>query len=88
MATTNRPGRANLVNLERVSKAYGVRPILSGVSLGVGESQRIGVVGRNGDGKTTLLRILAGREQPDEGRVSRSRATRIGFLTQGDDLAA
>ncbi len=86
MAGPQRPAGANLVNLERVSQAYGVRPILSGVSLGVGESQRIGVVGRNGDGKTTLLRILAGREQPDEGRVSRSRATRIGFLTQGDDL--
>ncbi|QIK65361.1 ABC-F family ATP-binding cassette domain-containing protein [Nocardioides sp. HDW12B] len=86
MAAPQRPAGANLVNLERVSQAYGVRPILSGVSLGVGESQRIGVVGRNGDGKTTLLRILAGREQPDEGRVSRSRATRIGFLTQGDDL--
>ncbi len=86
MAAPQRSAGANLVNLERVSQAYGVRPILAGVSLGVGESQRIGVVGRNGDGKTTLLRILAGLEQPDEGRVSRSRATRIGFLTQGDDL--
>ena len=86
MATTSRPGRANLVNLERVSLAYGVRPILSAVSLGVGESQRIGVVGRNGDGKTTLLRILAGREQPDAGRVSTASSTRIGFLSQGDDL--
>ena len=86
MANTNRPGRANLVNLERVSKAYGVRPILSAVSLGVSASQRIGVVGRNGDGKTTLLRILAGREQPDAGRVSTASSTRIGFLSQGDDL--
>jgi ABC transport system ATP-binding/permease protein len=76
----------NLVSLERVSKAYGVRPLLSQVSLGVGAGQRIGVVGRNGDGKTTLLRIIAGLEPPDEGRVSRNRGLQLGYLTQGDDL--
>jgi ATP-binding cassette subfamily F protein uup len=76
----------NLVNLERVSKSYGVRPLLSQVSLGVGSGQRVGVVGRNGDGKTTLLRILAGLEEPDDGRVSQSRSLRLGYLTQGDDL--
>ncbi|MDX6325070.1 MAG: transport system ATP-binding/permease protein, partial [Nocardioidaceae bacterium] len=79
-------GPANLVNLERVSKAYGVRPLLSEVSLGVGATQRIGVVGRNGDGKTTLLRLLAGLETADGGRISRSRSLRLGYLTQGDDL--
>ncbi len=76
----------NLVNLEKVSKAYGVRPLLSAVSLGVAAGDRIGVVGRNGDGKTTLLRLLGGREEPDEGRVSRNRGLHLGFLTQGDDL--
>ncbi|HEU5042528.1 MAG TPA: ABC-F family ATP-binding cassette domain-containing protein [Nocardioidaceae bacterium] len=76
----------NLVNLERVDKAYGVRPLLSSVSLGVGEGERIGVVGRNGGGKTTLLRVIAGLEEPDAGRVSRGRGLRLGFLTQGDDL--
>ena len=76
----------NLVNLERVDKSYGVRPLLDGVSLGVGSGERIGVVGRNGDGKTTLLKILAGLEQPDDGRVSRSRGLHVGYLTQGDDL--
>jgi ATP-binding cassette subfamily F protein uup len=79
---------ANLVNLERVSKSYGVRPLLHEVSLGVGAGQRIGVVGRNGDGKTTLLRVLAGLEPPDAGRVSATRGLRLGFLTQGDDLEA
>ena len=78
----------NLVNLERVSKAYGVRPLLAEVSLGIGADQRIGVVGRNGDGKTTLLRVLAGLEEPDAGRVSQSRALRLGNLTQGDELDA
>ena len=77
---------ANLVSLERVHKAYGVRPLLSDVSLGVGAGERVGVVGRNGDGKTTLLRIIGGLEQPDEGRVSRNRGLHLGFLTQGDDL--
>jgi ABC transport system ATP-binding/permease protein len=77
---------ANLVSLERVHKAYGVRPLLADVSLGVGAGDRIGVVGRNGDGKTTLLRIVGGREEPDEGRVSRNRGLHLGFLTQGDEL--
>ncbi|QNN51589.1 ABC-F family ATP-binding cassette domain-containing protein [Nocardioides mesophilus] len=76
----------NLVSLERVHKSYGIRPLLDGVSIGVGAGERIGVVGRNGDGKTTLLRVLAGLEEPDQGRVSRNRGLRLGFLTQGDDL--
>jgi ATP-binding cassette subfamily F protein uup len=76
----------NLVSLERVHKAYGVRPLLDGVSLGVGTGERIGVVGRNGDGKTTLLKLIGGLEQPDDGRVSRNRGLHLGFLTQGDDL--
>src|SRR5680860_1431029 len=78
----------NLVNLERVHKSYGVRPLLDGVSLGIGAGERVGVVGRNGDGKTTLLRILAGFEGTDQGRVSRSRGLHLGYLTQGDELAA
>jgi ATP-binding cassette subfamily F protein uup len=79
---------ANLVSLERVHKAFGVRPLLADVSLGVGAGERIGVVGRNGDGKTTLLRIVGGLEEPDQGRVSRNRGLHLGFLTQGDELDA
>ncbi len=77
---------ANLVNLERVSKAYGVRPLLSDVSLGIAAGERIGIVGRNGDGKTTLLEILSGLEPPDAGRVSKARGLLIGYLHQGDAL--
>ncbi len=77
---------ANLVSLERVHKAYGVRPLLDGVSLGVGTGERIGVVGRNGDGKTTLLKLIGDLEHPDQGRVSRNRGLHLGYLTQGDDL--
>ncbi|HET7386333.1 MAG TPA: ABC-F family ATP-binding cassette domain-containing protein [Nocardioidaceae bacterium] len=77
---------SNLVSLERVSKAYGVRPLLSQVSLGVLAGDRIGVVGRNGDGKTTLLRLLAGLESPDDGRVAANRGLRAGYLPQVDRL--
>ncbi len=77
---------SNLVNLERVSKAYGVRPLLSDVSLGVSVGERVGVVGRNGDGKTTLLQVLTGQEPPDSGRATMSRGLAIGYLHQGDTL--
>ena len=81
------PGQGrSLLNLERVSKAYGIRPLLADVSLGVAAGERIGIVGRNGDGKTTLLRIMTGAEEPDEGRVSRQRGLLVGVLAQHDDF--
>lgn len=73
---------ANLVNLESVSHAFGTRVLLDGVSLGVGAGEVIGVVGRNGDGKTTLLRVLTGDLVPDSGRVTISNSASIGVLTQ------
>ncbi len=77
---------ANLLNLEKVSKSYGVRPLLTDVSLGIAAGERIGIVGRNGDGKTTLLEVMSGLEEPDAGRVSRQRGLLIGYLHQGDEL--
>ncbi|WP_372454202.1 ABC-F family ATP-binding cassette domain-containing protein [Nocardioides mangrovi] len=77
---------ANLLNLERVSKSYGIRPLLSDVSLGISAGERVGIVGRNGDGKTTLLEVMTGIEEPDTGRVSRQRGLLIGYLHQGDEL--
>ncbi|GAA4787502.1 ABC-F family ATP-binding cassette domain-containing protein [Streptomyces sanyensis] len=76
----------NLVNVEAVSKVYGTRALLDSVSLGVSEGDRIGVVGRNGDGKTTLIRMLAKLEEPDSGRVTQSGGLRLGVLTQHDSL--
>ncbi len=76
----------NLVNLESVSKSYGVKPLLSNVSLGVQAGDRIGVVGLNGGGKTTLLEVLAGVEPADQGRVSRTGDLRQAVVTQRDDL--
>ncbi|MFD5071778.1 ABC-F family ATP-binding cassette domain-containing protein [Streptomyces sp. NPDC058369] len=76
----------NLVNVEQVSKVYGTRALLDGVSLGVSEGDRIGVVGRNGDGKTTLIRMLARLEEADTGRVTHNGGLRLGVLTQHDSL--
>ncbi len=73
---------ANLVNLEQVSKTFGVRPLLDKVSLGVESGERIGVVGLNGGGKTTLLEVLTGLEPPDSGRVSRTGGLRLAVVTQ------
>ena len=72
----------NLVNMEQVSKTYGVKPLLDRVSLGVAAGERIGVVGLNGGGKTTLLEVLSGLEQPDSGRVSRTGGLRLAVVTQ------
>ena len=77
---------ANLINLDGVSKAYGVRPLLSGVSLGLQRGDRVGIVGRNGVGKTTLLRIMGGLEPVDEGRMTQNRGLHVGLLSQRDDL--
>ena len=76
----------NLISLEKVVKAYAHRRLLDGVSLGVSAGDRIGVVGRNGTGKSTLLALLAGTAVPDEGRVARTAGLRVGYLAQQDRL--
>ncbi|HET6816535.1 MAG TPA: ABC-F family ATP-binding cassette domain-containing protein [Mycobacteriales bacterium] len=76
----------NLVNLENVRKAHGTTVVLDDVSLGVGDGERIGVVGRNGSGKSTLLRVLAGVERVDAGRVTQTGGLGVGRLAQRDDL--
>ncbi|KAA1422801.1 ABC-F family ATP-binding cassette domain-containing protein [Mumia zhuanghuii] len=76
----------NLVNLDGVDKSHGTRTLLDSVSLGVAATDRIGVVGRNGGGKTTLLRVLARIEPTDAGRVTHTRGLEVGFLTQTDEL--
>ncbi|MCP2336881.1 ABC-F family ATP-binding cassette domain-containing protein [Actinomadura rupiterrae] len=76
----------NLINVENISKSYGPSPLLDGVSLGLDEGDRIGVVGRNGDGKSTLVSILARELEPDDGRVTHARGLRMGYLTQRDEF--
>jgi ATPase subunit of ABC transporter with duplicated ATPase domains len=77
---------ANLVSVERASVALGTTPVLDAVSLGIGGGDRVGVVGRNGGGKTTLLRVLAGALEPDSGRVTRAGGTTVRVLAQDDAL--
>jgi ATPase subunit of ABC transporter with duplicated ATPase domains len=79
---------ANLINVERVTVGYGTRTLLDAVSLGIEEGDAIGVVGRNGDGKTTLLGVLTGARQPDSGRVTHTSGLSVGYLRQADDFAA
>ncbi|MGW5875507.1 ABC-F family ATP-binding cassette domain-containing protein [Nocardiopsis terrae] len=76
----------NLVNLQDVSLAYGPLVLLDKVSLGVDEGERIGVVGRNGGGKSTMISVLSGFTTPDSGRVVHNRGLRVGFLHQRDDF--
>ncbi|WP_035798497.1 ABC-F family ATP-binding cassette domain-containing protein [Kitasatospora mediocidica] len=76
----------NLATIESVTKVYGTRALLDGVTLGVSEGDRIGVVGRNGDGKTTLIRMLALLEEPDGGRITHSGGMQLAVLTQHDSL--
>ncbi|MGH3458760.1 ABC-F family ATP-binding cassette domain-containing protein [Aeromicrobium sp.] len=76
-----------LLGGEALRLAFPSRRVLDGVSLGLGDGDRIGVVGRNGDGKSTLLRVLARQIEPDDGRVTWRRDLRIGFLDQADTLA-
>ncbi|MFC6878167.1 MULTISPECIES: ABC-F family ATP-binding cassette domain-containing protein [Actinomadura] len=77
----------NLINLENVGKAYGPKPLLDAVSLGLDDDDRVGVVGRNGGGKSTLVSILARETEPDSGRVTHARGVRLGYLTQRDEFA-
>lgn len=78
----------NLINLENVSKTWGLKTLLDGVSLGVQSGDRIGIVGVNGGGKTTLLEVLTGLEAPDAGRVSHNSDLRMAVVTQRFDLDA
>ena len=76
----------NLVGLEGISHEYPNRVVLADVTIGVHAGDRIGVVGRNGDGKSTLLSIIGGTLVPDSGRVTVRGGTRIGTLTQDDEF--
>ncbi|WP_448855886.1 ABC-F family ATP-binding cassette domain-containing protein [Corynebacterium camporealensis] len=76
----------NLINLEQVSKSFGLKTLLDGVSLGVQSGDRIGIVGVNGGGKTTLLEVLTGIEPPDSGRVSHNSDLRMAVVTQRFEL--
>ena len=78
----------NLVSLSGVTKDYAARTILADITLGIADRDRIGVVGGNGQGKSTLLELIAGSETPDSGQLTRLGGLRIGVLDQSDRLPA
>ncbi len=72
----------NYLSIENLSKSYGDRLLFADIAFGVDEGEKIGIVARNGTGKSTLLRILAGEESPDDGKVVYRRDLRVGYLPQ------
>ncbi|CAM3422789.1 ABC-F family ATP-binding cassette domain-containing protein [Occultella aeris] len=77
---------AHLLGAEALHLEYPTRVVFDSVTAGIDEGDRIGIVGRNGDGKSSLLGMLAGRIQPDGGRVTRRGGVRMAVLDQGDTL--
>ena len=76
-----------LIGMESVSHEWPGKRVLVDQTIAVNEGDRIGIVGRNGDGKTTVLDVIAGRVVPDAGRVIMRGGTSLGILAQGDDLS-
>ncbi len=72
----------NIVSLENISKNYGFKPLFENVTLGLEDNDKVGIIGANGSGKSTFLRILAGLEEPDTGRVVRAKGSTLAFLSQ------
>jgi ATP-binding cassette subfamily F protein uup len=72
----------NILSLEAVSKNYGVKPLFENVNLGFEDTDKIGIIGANGSGKTTFLRVIAGLETPDSGRVTRASGKTLAYLAQ------
>lgn len=77
---------AHLLGAEAVHLEYPTRAVFGSITLGVNDGARIGIVGHNGDGKSSLLRLLTGQQQPDSGRVTRRSGLRVGALSQADTL--
>ena len=75
-----------MITLNNLHKRYGPKVLLNGVSFHLRPGDRVGLVGENGMGKTTLLRIILGRESCDEGRVSLRKSARVGLLEQELEL--
>ena len=76
----------NILNIEHVSKVFGEKKIFDDVSYGIHEGDKIGIIGINGTGKTTLLKIIAGLEETDEGQVIKQNGLRITYLPQNPEF--
>ncbi len=82
------PPMAHLIGGEDLHAEFPAKVVLDGVTIGIADGDRVGIVGRNGDGKSTLMRILTEKQAPDSGRVTKRGGLRVGMLSQDDDLPA
>src|SRR5215510_5887574 len=76
----------SLITVSSLSKSFGAEDLFAGVSFSVAKGARLALVGPNGIGKTTLLRIIMGQEEPSVGSITRSKSLRIGYLSQEADF--
>jgi ATP-binding cassette subfamily F protein uup len=76
----------NILTLEAVSKTYGIKPLFNKIDFSIHEKDKIGLIGVNGTGKSTLLKIVSGIEEPDEGRVTKGGQIRLEYLPQNPDF--
>ncbi|HJV45299.1 MAG TPA: ABC-F family ATP-binding cassette domain-containing protein [Bacillota bacterium] len=77
----------NIISLEAVSKSYGVKPLFENITFGIDEGQKIGLIGVNGTGKSTFLKVIAGLIPPDQGRIAVGNRMRIQYLSQTPEIA-
>lgn len=78
----------NILNIEHINKVFGEKVIFEDASFGVQEGEKIGIIGINGTGKTTLLRMVAGLEEPEGGQVIKQNGIRIAYLPQNPEFPA
>lgn len=86
MFTRRQRYRMNLLTIEKISKVYGEKVLFDKVSFGLNDDDKVGVIGINGTGKSTFLKIVAGITTPDEGTVTKGNKVRIGYLPQNPDF--
>ena len=75
----------HILSIENMSKQYGERTLFEDVTFGIGDTDRLGLIGVNGTGKTTFLKVIAGLEPPDEGKISRAGSVQVEYLSQDPD---
>ena len=72
----------NIINIEHISKVYGEKTVFDDASFGIQEGDKIGIVGINGTGKSTLLKMICGEEVPDSGQIVRHNGLRTAYVPQ------
>ncbi|HEX2952689.1 MAG TPA: ATP-binding cassette domain-containing protein, partial [Bacillota bacterium] len=77
----------NILSAEKISKSFGMKTLFTDLTFGIGSGEKIGLIGVNGTGKSTLIKILVGREQPESGLITKANQARIGYLSQTPSFA-